>query len=457
MILDYIVVGAGPTGLLVHKELSKKENGIVIELGKFVKTKTENIYTEYQIKNSYRFSGLNIIFGKIPILLSEGSCVGGGSSVNSSIHHRTPAEIWTHWRDSYNLKGFDDKHISELYDEIEDLFDLSTNTSELPPFYDFASKRFKVDRLPRWGKETAKGFIRTTALDAVQKEFPNISDTIFSNHEVKDISYTKNKLYEIKGLIKNSKENRTFSFQCKKLFLCAGAGITPILLRDLGYKHNMLGKFQIHPTARITIIPKKKYDFHNIVEPFQITEFLPKLLLGSSANRDYLAQSNFPYVNHDEFDFIKYMNLYAMTPSQKRGRIYLSGILKGLRTYNLDKESEKNLDEGIFILYKLAKESNLFSHIYSPAGIINLENDSRKELEKFFRNTIKKTLCTVHIFSSAACGENQSICPIKSNGEVPGFSNLYVMDSSIIPSCPTVNPQATACIFALSLIRKHLN
>ena len=44
----------------------------------------------------------------------------------------------------------------------------------------------------------------------------------------------------------------------------------------------MLGKFQIHPSARITIVPKKKYSFYNIVEPFQITEFLPRLLLGSS-------------------------------------------------------------------------------------------------------------------------------------------------------------------------------
>ena len=193
------------------------------------------------------------------------------------------------------------------------------------------------------------------------------------------------------------------------------------------------------------------------MEPFQITEFLPRLLLGSSANRDYLAKSNFPYTNHDDFDFIDYMNLYAMSPSKKRGRIYLNGFLKGLRTYNLDKEAERNLEDGLFVLYQLAKESNLFSHIYSPAGILNLGEDTNKEREKFFKETIKKTLCTVHIFSSAACGDNQDLCPIKSNGEVPGFSNLYVMDSSVIPSCPTVNPQATACLFALSLIRKHMN
>ena len=116
--LDYIVIGAGPTGLLVHKELSNKEDGIVLELGKFVKTKTEDVYSKYQIKNSYRFSGLNILFGRIPILLSEGSCVGGGSSVNSSIHHRTPPKIWSHWREFYDLRGFDNEHIAELYEEI---------------------------------------------------------------------------------------------------------------------------------------------------------------------------------------------------------------------------------------------------------------------------------------------------------------------------------------------------
>ena len=52
------------------------------------------------------------------------------------------------------------------------------------------------------------------------------------------------------------------------------------------------------------------------------------------------------------------MNLYAMSPSQKRGRIYLNGLLKGLRTYNLDKETERNLEDGLYVLYNLAKESN---------------------------------------------------------------------------------------------------
>ena len=49
------------------------------------------------------------------------------------------------------------------------------------------------------------------------------------------------------------------------------------------------------------------------------------------------------------------MNLYAMSPSQKRGKIYLNGLLKGLRTYNLDKEAERNLEDGLICSISVSK------------------------------------------------------------------------------------------------------
>ena len=64
-----------------------------------------------------------------------------------------------------------------------------------------------------------------------------------------------------------------------------GAGYTPIALHKLGLRHKNLGRFQIHPTARISILQNQNLDSINVVEPFQITQFFPHLMIGSSAKR----------------------------------------------------------------------------------------------------------------------------------------------------------------------------
>ena len=462
MSLDYLIIGAGPSGLIIHKELSTLQKGIVLESGGEIKTKKDNLYTKYQIKNAYRYSGLNVLLGKPPLLLSEGKAFGGGSAVNSSLHHRTPNHVWAKWKTYYGLKGFSPLHINETYDEIEDMYELSYSSNDMPPFYKYASKKYKVETIPRWGRQIDGNFTRRTALDII-KDFNNdLINSIYPRHHVTNIRYESDDSVLVEGIINNtfnslkSNKKELFSFTTKKLFICAGAGITPLILSKLGYKHKNLGRFQVHPTARLSLIPKKSYSYNEIVEPFQITELFPYIMIGSSANREYLSEANYPYIDSKNIDFNSCMNLYSMAPSERKGKIFLNKPLRGLRTYFLSNEAKLKIHKGINIILDIAKESNHFSHAYSPSGIIPIENATKNKLNNFINNTINSTLSSVHIFSSAAAGDNKNKCPVNSDGSVPGMPNVYVMDQSILPTCPTVNPQATTCVFALSLIRKHI-
>jgi len=361
------------------------------------------------------------------------------------------------------LKGFNPSHINQMYDEIESMYKLSLSSNELPPFYRYASETYKVETIPRWGKQLNDNFIRRTALDLIKDNNPKLINSILSRHHVTDIKRNNCGSFLIKGIIKSkfgseiSRKKEFFSFKTKKLFICAGAGVTPILLSKLGYRHRNLGKFQVHPTARISLVPRDPYPFKEIVEPFQITEFFPYIMIGSSANRDYLSKSNFPFYESKDIDFNSCMNLYSMAPSEKKGKIFLNKPLRGLRTYFLSREANLNIKKGINIILDIAIKSDYFTHAFSSSGIISLKSKSNSKLNKFIDNTISSTLSSVHIFSSAAAGENKKVCPINSDGSVPGIPNVYVMDQSILPTCPTVNPQATTCVFALSLIRKYIN
>ena len=462
MTLDYIVIGGGPCGILVHKELSKYKNGILLESGNFINTETKNVYSSNQLLDGYQYSGLNVLLGHPPVLLSEGKCIGGGSSVNSSLHHRAPDHIWAKWKITYGINDLKNEEIDSLYEEVEARFNLSRSNNEMPPFYKYASNLYKVEKIPRWGNQIGDKFYRKTAKDVINQEDPKLFDSIKKNHHVTQIKRISEHLVLVEGQKKeeliNSLENHkiNFKYATKNLFICAGAGHSPSLLSKLGYRHNKLGKFQIHPTARISLIPKIKYDFTEIVEPFQITEFFPYLMVGSSANREYLSRINYPYRNESNIDFAKCMNLYSMAPSERRGEIRLRRPFKGVRSYFLSNEARGRIKKGLEIIIDIARRSKAFKCAYSPAGIIDIENLDNNFTHRFINQTINSTLCSVHIFSSAVAGKHRKLCPLNEDGSVPNMKNVFVLDSSVIPSCPTVNPQATACVFALMLVRKFI-
>ena len=144
-----------------------------------------------------------------------------------------------------------------------------------------------------------------------------------------------------------------------------------------------------------------------------------------------------------------------MAPSNQSGITLMSGPLKGLKFYKLSKDARERINFGINKIIDIANNAN-YSHAFSPADEIEITKIGGKAKRRFINSTINKTLSSVHIFSSAASGEVEEYCPVRSNGSIPGFKGIYVMDSSVIPSCPTVNPQATVTIFALKMIREFL-
>ena len=97
-IYDFVIVGSGPCGMLSGLLLSEHGSTLLVEEGSEIKEEEANIYTYDQIMKGYLGAGINIAIGQVPLLLSEAKCLGGGSTLNSSLHHRAPNFIWEKWR-----------------------------------------------------------------------------------------------------------------------------------------------------------------------------------------------------------------------------------------------------------------------------------------------------------------------------------------------------------------------
>lgn len=60
-------------------------------------------------------------------------------------------------------------------------------------------------------------------------------------------------------------------------------------------------------------------------------------------------------------------------------------------------------------------------------------------------------LAAFHPCGSARMGADQQTCPVGREGRLRGTHGVYVADASVLPSCPTVNPQITIMAMALAI------
>tara|TARA_B100000941_G_C28506576_1_gene557762 strand:+ start:2741 stop:4132 length:1392 start_codon:yes stop_codon:yes gene_type:complete len=456
---DFIIVGSGPCGLLSASYLSSIGKCLIIEQGIKIKQDSENdTYTFNQIHNAYQGSGFNFALGFPPVILSEGRNIGGGSSVNSSLHHRAPNNIWKMWREKFLLKGFNIDKVNEGYLKIEKIFKTNIGSVEPSTFYKTASRiGEKVERIPRWGIENDKGIlIRSSASKIFIEKIKSNNGAIIGNLKFLNAYRDRNDNWVV--LVKNLLTKKKYNLYCNNLVLAMGAGYTPSALHNLGLKHKQLGKFEIHPTARISIYYPEEKRPKSIVEPFQITGYFPNLMIGSSANRETLSEANYPFKeNLHNIDFSKVQNFYSMTPSNRKGKIILKGALRNTKFYFLDLKTKLLIKKGLKKIINIAYKSNC-RFIYHSGELIDKDFFQKNDnVNSFIESCIKKTLSSVHIMASCSIGENVNLCPLNSFGKIDGINNLLVIDQSTLPSCPTINPQSTAALISYINTQNFIN
>ena len=106
----------------------------------------------------YNHGGLSLSVGNQIINYVEGSCVGGGSEINSGLYHRTPEKVLDHWKEKYELIGSDSNKLEKYFTTVEQALCISYSTDGQIPkaslkLEDGANKLgWKVEEVPRWFK-----------------------------------------------------------------------------------------------------------------------------------------------------------------------------------------------------------------------------------------------------------------------------------------------------------------
>jgi choline dehydrogenase-like flavoprotein len=216
----------------------------------------------------------------------------------------------------------------------------------------------------------------------------------------------------------------------------------------------------VHPTVKLAARFGDAINVIDDVPVHQVKEFAPDLSFGGSASHPGLLA--LALLDHwREFrpalrDWERLSVYYAAITSEGRGRVVaVPGLRDPLVTYWLTGRDRRLLASGLSRLALLLLEAGA-DEVYPSfrgAPTVRRRRDLADMAARF--SVAKASVMTVHLCSTVPLGEHPA-CGADSFGRVHGTENIYVNDSSLLPTAPGVNPQASVMAFAVRNARRYV-
>ncbi len=465
---EILVIGSGPGGAITAWESKKKNRDVLlIEAGSNYDQNSCKSYSTEEMEQKYKYGGLTPTFNNPKISYIEGGCLGGGSEVNSGFYHRLPSQIISLWQQKYQIENFEEKDLIKHFETIEK----EISVSYIPDNEAIAKASLKLkegaDKLgwenmevPRWFKfgDNIGGKKQSMTETYLNWYVSNGGKLIC---DIKTIRLKYLKTYWVAYCI-DTKSGEKLQIKAENIFLCCGAIGTPFILRSSGIKNKIGNTLQMHPTIKVVAeFDEEINDYEMGVPVHQVKEFSPDISIGCSiSSKPYLALAmldNDKYLNKVQSNWRKMAIYYAMIRPKGKGKIRkLPFFNDPFITYDINDKDLELLSDGLkkmsTILFS-AKAKRIFPSIKNY-GMIGSMNDLNLIPKRLSKNSLN--LMTIHLFSSCPMGENKKICSTNSYGKVNGFTNLFINDSSLLPSAPGVNPQGTIMVVARRNIHHFL-
>lgn len=460
-IVEIAVIGSGPGGALTSALLSEAgKEVVVVERGSYLPLSSCEPFTIDEMIQKYKNGGVTVALGRPSLSYVEGCTVGGGSEINSGLYHRTPENLINEWVEKFEVKELSYQDLIPAFQKNE-----RELTVSYFPSHDIPKASLKLHEgalklgwdsieVPRWykydgnsGVGVKQSMTETFIPRAVKAGSKIIADTNITN-----ISPVTGG-WRLKGMQRVGGELIPFKLAAKNIFLCAGPISSPALLRRSGLS-NLAGK-RVHMHPSIKIVAKFSEPVNSVgmgVPVHQVKEFSPRFSMGCSISTPpYLSLAMMDVEGGQAIVDSHWQNMaiyYAMTTGG-------SGIVDSfclfkepIVRYEFKTTELDEIYDGMIALAKClfaAGAKEIYPVVQNSRRIKNIDEmlNFRYELRRERLN-----LMTIHLFSSCAMGENRLCTVVDSHGKLHGHDNIFVNDSSIIPTAIGVNPQGTVMALA---------
>ena len=460
---DVAVLGSGPGGSVTACLLAEAGREVVlVEEGPDLALDSCAPFSRDEMVQKYRNGGLTVALGRTKVAYVEGRCVGGGSEINSGLHHRTPAAVLEKWRNDFQVEALTERDLLPHFEACEKDLCVSLMPGPAQP----ASLKLHQGaehlgwssvEVPRWFayRPTPNAPAAGVKQSMTQTYVPRARHAgarLLADTRVRRLRRRSNSWHiELEQSLGGSR--RRSVLKADKVFIACGAIQTPALLQRSGLGPLAGRTLHMHPTVKVIArFPEAINAMGMGVPVHQVKEFAPRFSFGCSISAPpHLALAMLDHPEHaaDALENWRHFAIYYAMIGGGRGTVRTLPVYRDpLVRYRLADGDLTDLAEGLRQLCRCLFAAGAEVLFPSVAGSQPLRQERDLAGLPASLPGGRTNLMTIHLFSSCPLGENRKLCVADSFGRVHGAPNLWIADGSLLPGPPGVNPQGSILALA---------
>ncbi|CAH2353640.1 putative long-chain-alcohol oxidase [[Candida] railenensis] len=494
--VDVLIVGSGSgAGVVAHTLANEGYKCLVIEKGQYYSRSDFNFTDKEGIDKLYDQGGC-ISSSDTSTTVLAGSTFGGGSTVNWSASLKTPFKVRKEWYDDYGLEWAASEKFDNAMDYVLNQMGVTTkgvnHSFSNQVILDGSSKLgYDVKVVPQniGNHENhdcgscylgCKFGVKQGSLECWFRDAQSKGTQFMTGVKVLKLIHRGGKATA--ALCENVANGNRFTITGPKKFIVASGSLqTPIVLQNSGFKNKNIGSnLKLHPVSLLF----GDFGTDKITKPYNhpiLTTVCSEVAdldgkahgarIETTLHAPYLTTSFLPWNSSTSLrqNIMKYNNMSAIlliTRDVTSGKIRSDPYKPEsfILDYSPNQFDRDAIKESLLIAADLLYIEGAKEIIHPKNGVESFKSEKPKESRSIddkdfvsWRNKVSKIDLTIYktTFGSAhqmsSCrmsGKGPKYGACDSNGKLFEASNVYVADSSTMPTASGVNPMVTTMSIA---------
>lgn len=470
---DVVVVGTGPGGAIVGKELAEEGHAVVfVEEGKFHRRDAFDGSGLTSLNNFYRGHGMTAALGNSAVPVLMGKLVGGSTAINTAICFRTPTWILDEWCERLGTDQLTAARLQRHFERVERHISVAPNAEKIiGPIGDIVARgcdklgwsHFVLERNAPdceghgccdWGCPSGArlSMDRTYIPKALER-----GAVLFTESKATRVVIENGKAV---GIVAESVvRKKKIRIRAQAVVIAGGAIPTPLMLLRQGICNSsgQLGRnLSLHPGVPASA------EFDHPVEAYKyspsgvgVDEFHREGQMLVSVGLDINMVASAHPINGrrftefmDKYDRIGTMGV-LIKDSTRNGRVRVGPGGRPLITYWLQKADLRQISLATTRIYQIFMAAGAKRCIPLGHNMPVIENQD--DLEAYRRRQFAASdfvWTAFHPLGTAQMGYDPATSVVNLDHETHDVRRLFIVDGSTVPGPTAVNPQLTIMAMA---------